>query len=125
MVLLAAGHTMGAVIRTPHFNDAASAVRSAMTSVRFPCDGSSCTWFGFYLGFAIMLSVFVLLSAFAVWYVGGLDRATRIRLRPVTFAVLLSFAAMALVSKFFFFAPPLMLSLIITALLTIILAKFP
>ncbi len=125
MALLAAGHTMGAVLRTPHFNDAASAVRSAMTSVRFPCDGSSCTWFGFYLGFAIMVSVFVLLCAFTVWYVGGLDRATRLLLRPLTFALLLAFVAMALVCKFFFFAPPLVLSLIVAGLLAAILARFP
>ena len=45
--------------------------------------------------FAIMVSVFVLLCAFTVWYVGGLDRATRLLLRPM-FALLLAFVAMAL-----------------------------
>ncbi len=110
MALLAAGHTYGAVLHTPRFDSAASSVRDAMSSVTFACDGAHCTWFGFYLGFAIMISVFTTICAFAAWYVGGLSRDVRVALRPVMIAVTLAFVAMAVVSKLFFFPPPLVLS---------------
>ncbi len=107
MALLAAGHTYGAVLHTPRFGAAAGTVRDAMASVTFPCDGASCTWFGFYYGFAIMIGVFTAICAFAAWYVGGLERNMRLALRPVTVAVALAFVAMAIVSKLYFFPPPL------------------
>jgi hypothetical protein len=125
MALLAAGHTYGAVLHTPRFDAAAGSVRDAMTSVTFPCDGAICTWFGFYLGFAIMISVFTAICAFAAWYVGGLERSTRLALRPVIIAMALAFVAMAVVCKLFFFAPPLVLSAASALVLGVVVARFP
>lgn len=125
MALLAAGHTYGAVLHTPRFDAAAGTVRDAMTSVTFPCDGATCTWFGFYYGFAVMIGVFTVVCAFAAWYIGGLERSTRLALRPVMIGVALAFVAMAVVCKLFFFLPPLVLSAASALVLGIVVAKFP
>lgn len=119
------GHTLGAVVRAPYFNAAASSVRSSMESVVFPCNGANCTWFGFYLGFGIIVSVFLIFAAFLLWFLGGLPETTRVLMRPVTIALLLAFAVLIVVSKAYFFPIPLAFSILITALLAAIVARFP
>jgi hypothetical protein len=117
--LYAALHTLGALILPPSFSTAADGVRSSMESVRFACAGSHCTWFGFYLGFGYMVSLFLILAAVVTFYLGRLDLETRKRLRPVTFALALSFIAMSVLCGLFFFVQPLIFSATIAILLLI------
>lgn len=119
------GHTLGAIVHAPYFNAAASSVRSSMESVVFPCSGANCTWFGFYLGFGIIVSVFLVFAAFLLWFLGGLPETIRILMRPVTIALLFSFVVLTVVSKAYFFPIPLAFSILITALLGAIVIRFP
>lgn len=118
------GHTLGAIVHAPYFNPAASAVRSSMESVVFPCNGATCTWFGFYLGFGIIVSVFLIFAAFLLWFLAGLPEATRILMRPVTIALLFAFVILTVVSKEYFFPVPFGLSFLISTILAAIVVRF-
>ena len=117
LVLYCVAHTWGALLATPSFGAAADAVRASMQRVHFACQGSECTWFGFYLGFGWMVSVFFLLSAALSWYLGGLAPARRGALAPITWALFLSQAAGAVFAWVYFFSAPRVFATAIALLL--------
>ena len=117
LVLYFLGHTRGALLSLPHFSAEADAVLASMKSVHFQCLGSTCTWFGFYLGFGYLVSAFFLLSAAMTWYLGGLSRVERRRLVPLTWMLFLSHAADAVIAWTWFFIAPQLFSTMIAALL--------
>jgi len=72
-LLFAAGHTFGFL----HFRPPTAegrAVREAMFNVHFQFGKSTFTYGGFYNGFGLFVTVYVLFSAFLAWYLGGLVR---------------------------------------------------
>lgn len=117
LVLYFLGHTRGALLSSPPFGPASDAVLASMKSVHFQCLGSSCTWFGFYLGFGYLDSAFFLLCAAMTWYLGGLSRIDRRRLVPLTWMLFLSHVADAAIAWTWFFLPPQLFSTAIAALL--------
>lgn len=117
LVLFTLGHTWGALVATPHFGGAADTVLAGMQSVHFRCQTSECTWFGFYLGFGYMVSVFLLMSAALAWYLGGLAPSERRSLRPITWMLFLSQAANAGFAWTWFFIAPQVFSTAVVALL--------
>lgn len=125
IALFALGHTLGALVATPDFSAAADAVRTSMRNVAFSCSGSTCTWFGFYLGFGWMVSLFLIFTATLTWFTGGLAVEYRRILRPVTAALCVTFLLMSALSARFFFAEPLVLSLTVAAMLGWIVLKQP
>src|ERR1700730_14596527 len=74
LVLFAAGHTAG-VLRVKPPTPGAVAVRDAMSSVHFPVGGSQFTYRGFYDGFGLFVTAYLLFSAFLAWYLGDLARS--------------------------------------------------
>jgi hypothetical protein len=72
-VLFCVAHTIGALLTEPSFGMPAHAVFELMKSVKFDCDGASCTWYGFWFGFGITVSLFLLVSAIIAWQ---LDKVT-------------------------------------------------
>src|SRR5215471_952800 len=113
LVLFCAGHTWGALLSTSHFSDASDAVLHAMQSVHFKVQTFDVTWFGFYLGFGWLDSVFFLFSAAVTWFLGGLTRCEQRALAPIIWALFLSYVACAGLSwAYFFFAPGIFSTLI-------------
>lgn len=119
------GHTFGAIVSEPHFGPAASAVRSSMQQVVFPCNGANCSWLGFYLGFGIIVSVFLLFVSFLLWFLGSLPETIRVGMRPVTIALFGAFVALSIISKAYFFPMPVAFSVTISAVLGAIIVRFP
>jgi len=106
LILYCFGHSLGALVKTPSFGASSDAVRSAMQTVHFRCQTSDCTWYGFYLGFGWMVSIFFLLSTAIAWFLGGLDRQQLRRLSPVVWGLCLSQVAGAVLAfEWFFLAP--------------------
>jgi hypothetical protein len=77
-----------------------------MKAVHFRCQTADCTWFGFYVGFGWMVSVFLLLSAGMAWFLGGLGPGERRAVRPLTWMLFLSHAAGAVLAWTYFFVAP-------------------
>ena len=119
LILYTLGHTWGALLSSPHFSTDSDQVVSAMRSVHFQCQGSICTWFGFYLGFGFLDSVLFLFSAAVTWYFGGFDPVERRRWLPLTWMLFLSQLAGAAITWTWFFIAPQVFSTLIAALLGI------
>jgi hypothetical protein len=65
-LLFAAGHTAGFLTFRPPTADAL-AVLEGMKGVRFDFGGTSVTWNGFYTGFGLFASAYLLFSMFLAW----------------------------------------------------------
>lgn len=117
LILYCAGHTWGALLSTPHFGQASDAVFRAMKSVHFQAQGADSTWYGFYMGFGLMVSVFFLFSAAMTWFMGGLVRCEKRALAPLIWGLFLSYIANTVLAWAYFFPAPIIFSTLISALL--------
>ena len=99
------GHSVG-MPWTPSTGGAAGAVVSGMRSVRFDVFGSSRTYWDFYQGFGLTLSVLQLLGAVVLWLLAGLAADAPAQVRPFVLAFLVAnLAQLALVLRYFFLPP--------------------
>lgn len=119
LVLYCAGHTLGALVSTPHFGPQSDAVMAAMKSVRFQASGADATWWGFYLGFGYDVSIFFLFSAVLTWFLGGMSLADQRRWAPIVWALFVSYALTVVLAVKWFFPAPIVFSAAITLLLGI------
>jgi hypothetical protein len=72
-VLFAAGHTFGFLTFKPPSAEG-QAVMEAMNRVHFQFGSASLTYGGFYVGFGLYVTVYLLLSAFLAWYLSAVAR---------------------------------------------------
>jgi hypothetical protein len=119
LALYALGHTMGAVVSTPRFGPESDAVVAAMKSVHVAAMGANCTWYGFYRGFGIFVSIFFVFSAIMAWLLGGKSVEERLALAPLTWALFASYAVSIGTAWLYFFPMPLAFSALVTVLLGI------
>lgn len=117
LILYCAGHTVGALVQTPHFGPGADAVLEAMKTTHFLANGSACTWYGFYLGFGYLVSIFFLFAAVVTWHLGGLAPPQQRAAAPLAGALFVAFAAGTYLAARWFFLPPVVFSSLITLLL--------
>jgi hypothetical protein len=117
LVLYLAGHTFGAVLSTPRFGATSDAVVAQMKSVHLLAQGSDTTWYGFYEGFGWFVTIFFGFSASMTWFLGGMSRQQRRAIAPLTWTLLLAQVAGLVVAWIWFFAAPIVFSLLITVLL--------
>lgn len=119
MVLYCLGHTLGALVSTPHFSEASNQVVAEMKSVRVPVQGFERRWWDFYLGFGYHVSIFFLLTAALAWFIGGLPAGLQRRCAPVSWALLLAYVGTTVLACSFFFVTPILFSIVITGLLAV------
>ncbi len=74
LILFAAGHTAGFLTFKPPSAEGI-AVRDAMNDVHFAVGGKAYTYGGFYKGFGLTITVYLLFSALLAWHLGGLAAA--------------------------------------------------
>jgi hypothetical protein len=109
IVLLDLGHSAGYPWSDPAWGVDLHAIQSSHFNVL----GSSRTYWNFYVGFGLSVSVFLLLPAITAWQLG--NASTQDPQRRITAWVLsLSFAAITLLDCMFFFIIPIVLSAAIT-----------
>jgi len=114
-LLFSAGHTMGGMESWSPQGD--TAVLRTMKSFRFDAMGVSRTYWDFYLGFGLFISVFLLLQAVLLWQLAAIAKADPVRVRPLIASFFLASVACALPAWKFIFAAPVIFSLAITACL--------
>src|ERR1700752_4364000 len=85
-LLFAAGHSMGAMESwsPPGETD----VLEAMRSFRFDAMGVTRTYWDFYFGFGLFISVFLLLQAILLWQLSAIAMTDPARARPLIATVL-------------------------------------
>jgi hypothetical protein len=117
--VFAAPHTIGGLMFPP--NNGPDAVLASMKSTHFDFKRSDCTFYGFHLGFGLMVSVYLVLSVVMAWVLGGervaQNPAMKDTLRPLAWALLISNLAAAALSWRYFFIAPAVISAVVVLLL--------
>ena len=81
LILFAAGHTFGFLSFKPPSPEAL-AVRDSMNNVHFQVRESSFSYGGFYKGFGLYVTAYLLFSAFLMWHLGAWPGVIPRRLAP-------------------------------------------
>jgi len=113
ILLMAAGHTSGFPWSDPKWG----VDLGAMRSTHFDILGSSRTYWDFYVGFGLFVTVYLLLAVVLAWQLGGLPAETLATMRGVAWALPLCFAAITVLSWRYFFIIPIVFSAVITVCL--------
>lgn len=110
------GHTSG-FPWTPGASEAAGAVIEQMQAVAFEVEGETRRYWDFYLGFGIIISVFLAGQAAVLWCLERLAAPAPARLVPLLGVLLVGALANAYLALRYFFALPGVFSIVIAVLL--------
>jgi hypothetical protein len=113
ILLFDLGHSAGFPWSDPSWGGNTTAMRSS----HFQVLGFSRTYWDFYVGFGLTVSVFLLLAAVLAWQLGGLPAQARWLMRGTAWVFALCFAAMSVLNWLYFFTIPIIFSIIITVCL--------
>ena len=113
LLLFDAGHTSGFPWSDPQWG---VDLRS-MQSTHFYIMGFSRTYWDFYVGFGLFVSVFLLLAVVLAWQLGGLPPESLALMRGTAWAFALCFAAITVLSWKYFFIIPIVFSIVTTVCL--------
>jgi hypothetical protein len=114
LLLFDAGHTSGFPWSDPKWGVDLSSIQST----HFYIMGFSRTYWDFYVGFGLFVSVFLLLAVVLAWQLGGLPPESLARLRGTGWAFALCFVAITVLSWRYFFIIPIVFSIVTTLCLT-------
>src|SRR5258708_30237630 len=114
LLLFDAGRTSGFPWSDPKWGvDLAS-----MRSTHFYIMGFSRTYWDFYVGFGLFVSVFLLLAVVLAWQLCRLPPQSLALMRGTAWAFALCFAAVTVLSSKYFFILPIVFSIVTTSVLT-------
>jgi hypothetical protein len=104
-LLYCAGHTSG-MPWTPYTDAAAKSVVETMKTHSFAEQGFQGTYWDLYMGFGLVISLYLLLQAVLLWQVASLAKTEARRVRPIIVSFLIAFVInVALSWKYFFIVP--------------------
>lgn len=110
-------HTVGGVFGRPQPGPQQTAV-DAMTLNHFPLMGSIRSYWMFYRGMGLAVTIFLVAVAVLLWQLSSLARAGSCRLTPIYWTLMAAFVAMAVNSYLYFFWAPVIVELLIAVCLT-------
>jgi hypothetical protein len=112
LLLFAVGHTLGFRQIDPKWG--VDSLIVSMRSLHFDAQGFSRSYWDFYTGFGLFVTVFLLFAAFLAWQLGGLPAQTLAGMRGVAWAFALCFVAVTALSWRYFFIAPVIFSSVVT-----------
>ncbi len=115
MVLFAAGHTLGFRKSDPQWR--VDTLLASMRSIHFHTQGFDRTYWDFYTGFGLFVTVFLIFAAVVAWQFGGLAASELGRLRVLAWALAICFVAATFLSWQYFFLAPVVFSAVISVCL--------
>jgi hypothetical protein len=105
-------HTIGGV-----FGSAAPGAQQATVAVmkanEFVAMGVTRTYWDFYMGFGLVVSVFLTVEAVVFWQLSSLAKSDALRLRPVLATFVVGYLGAAVVSYRYFFVAPVITEILI------------
>jgi hypothetical protein len=119
-LLYCAGHTSG-MPWTPYTGAEAASVLEAMKSHTFAEQGFKGTYWDLYIGFGLVISLYLLLQAVVLWQVSSLAKTDARSVRPIVASFLFAFVINVVVSWKYFFVVPVVLGGLIASCLAIAL----
>lgn len=118
LLLFFTGHTFGGMLAQKSLGPASDQVFEAMKAVHFDFRGADSTWYGFWFGFGLMVSAYLLFSAFVLWHLDRIPASSFAVVAPIAWAVVVTQFATAVLGYLYFFAGPTTFACVITALVT-------
>jgi hypothetical protein len=116
LLFFAAAHTLGFRKTDPGWG--VDSLLGLMRSVRFDAQGFNRTYWDFYVGFGLFVTVFLVFTAVLAWELGGLAPETLALMRGPAWALAICFIAVTILSWRYFFVAPIVFSNVITVCLT-------
>jgi hypothetical protein len=113
LAFFAIGHTVG-LLPPRHLMPEAKAVRDSMFGVHFQVMGADSTWGGFYLGFGLFVTVYLLFAAIFAWQIGNLSQSRPQEIQVLAWTFFVSQVATAVLSWKYFFLAPTIFSILIS-----------
>jgi hypothetical protein len=109
-------HTIGGVFGAPPPGTGAAAML-AMRANHFMVMGVDRSYYWFYIGFGLAITVSLLVESALFWILSGMVRRTGVLLRPILFLYAVGYVAMTVLAAVFFFAPPMIFDAVVVILL--------
>jgi hypothetical protein len=109
-------HTIGGVFGKPDPGPQQIAV-AAMKANQFPLMGVTRSYWDFYMGMGLALSISLMIIAIVFWQLSSLAKTDACRLRPICMTFLLAFLLLAVNSSVYFFSAPAIVELLIAVCL--------
>jgi hypothetical protein len=102
------GHTIGGVVGVDApAGTAEGAVVEVMKSKHFEVMGASRSYWDFFFGFGLIITVTLLIQSVLFWQLAGLAKIDAARIRPIIAGLFFANIAYGILAWRFFFAPPL------------------
>lgn len=117
LILFAAGHSMGFRKVDPRWG--VDGIVNSMQTVQFSVHGVQRTYWDFYVGFGLFVSVLLVFAAFVCWQFARLNPVTLRGMSLLTWSLAACFAANTYLCWRYFFTAPLVFSIVLTVLLSL------
>lgn len=114
LILFAAGHTIGFLKFEPPTLEG-MVVWRGMNNVHFPVGRAEYTYAGFYRGFGLFATIYLLFAAYLAWHLGGLARKNPQAIGSLGWSFFALQLASIGVSAIYFLPPPVVLSALVAA----------
>jgi hypothetical protein len=114
-------HTIGGVFGTADPGPAAVAV-AAMKSNQFLLLGNTRSYWDFYMGMGLCVTIFLTVEAIVFWTLGSLAKTDAVRLRPILAAFIAGYLALGVNSWRYFFLGPVITEILIALCLALAIA---
>jgi hypothetical protein len=111
LLLWAAGHTIGFRQIDPAWH--VDSLVDSMKSVHFDANGSVRTYWDFFVGFGLFVSVLLVFAAIVAWQLGSLPAETLARMRAVAWGFVICVGIVTWLSWRYFFVIPVVFSIAI------------
>jgi hypothetical protein len=116
-LLFCAAHTAGGMLAQKSLGPASDAVFAAMKSTHFNFNGADCTWYGFWFGFGLTVSAFLVLVAVTALVLDRVTPDAWPQVQPIAWTLIIAMAFNGVMAWRYFFAGPTVFSVVIVALL--------
>ena len=117
ILLFDIGHTVGFLQYDPEWK--VDSLIGSMKSIHFDIQGFSRSYWDFFVGFGLFVTVFLLLAAVVAWQLGRFDAGTVTRVRGIGWSLALCFVVLTFLSFRYFFILPLIFSILIAVCLMV------
>jgi hypothetical protein len=108
LILFALGHTLGFRRVDPRWK--LDSIIAALRSTHFEVQGLNRTYWDFYVGFGLFVTILLLFTAILTWQLGGLPKDHLSEMRGVAWSLAACFVVVTFLSWKYFFIVPVIFS---------------
>jgi hypothetical protein len=122
LLLMALGHTLGFRRVDPRWR--VDPIIAALRSTHFEVQGLNRTYWDFYIGFGLFVTVLLIFIALLSWQLGGLPKQSLLAMPVVRWGLAVCLLVVTFLSWKYFFIAPLVFSGVITITICLIFAAW-